>query len=300
MKRLFGIIQLVRPAHWIKNMVLFAAVLFSPAKVVLENPQVLLAVIQGFLAFSLVSGGVYAFNDILDLKADRLHPRKKDRPLPSGRISVPVALILSFLFTAAGLAWGFGLSTRFGWIVTAYLLTNVVYSAGLKRMVILDVLLLSAGFVYRAVGGVAIVAEFLDEVYLSYWLILCAFLLSLFLALAKRRREIALLGDAAAAHRASLADYNLQLIDQILAALTAATLVSYSLYTISDDTLRHYGTRDLFWTIPFVVYGLLRYLYLIYKRNEGGDPTSLLVRDRATLVNVVLWATVCAVIVYFR
>ena len=300
MTRLLAIIQLIRPAHWSKNLVVFAAVLFSPAKVVLANPQVLLAAAEGFLAFCLVSGSVYALNDVLDLSADRHHPQKKNRPLPSGRISVAAAVLIAVAFAAAGLAWAFLISTRFGVIVAAYLVTNLVYSAGLKRMVILDVLLLSAGFVYRAIGGVAIVEKFLPDIYLSYWLILCAFLLSLFLALAKRRREIALLGDAAAAHRASLADYSLQMIDQVIAALTAATLVSYSLYTISDDTLAHYGTRDLFWTIPFVVYGLFRYLYLIYNRSEGGDPAGLLLRDRPTLVNVMLWVLVTAVIVYFR
>jgi 4-hydroxybenzoate polyprenyltransferase len=300
MTRLLAIIQLIRPAHWLKNLVLFAAVLFSPAKVVLANPQVLLAAFEGFLAFCLVSGAVYSFNDVLDLSADRHHPRKRNRPLPAGRISVAGAVVVAAACAAAGLAWAFLISTRFGVIVSAYLLTNIVYSAGLKRMVILDVLLLSTGFVYRAIGGVAIVEKFLDNIYLSYWLILCAFLLSLFLALAKRRREIALLGDAAAAHRASLADYSLQLIDQVLAALTAATLVSYSLYTISDDTLAHYGTRALFWTIPFVAYGLFRYLYLIYNRSEGGDPAGLLLRDRPTLVNVALWVMVTAVIVYLR
>jgi 4-hydroxybenzoate polyprenyltransferase len=300
MTSLRAILQLVRPAQWMKNLVLFAAVLFSPAKVVLANPQVLVAAVEGFLAFCLVSGSVYALNDVLDLSADRNHPRKKNRPLPSGRISVAGAVTVAVVLAAAGLMWAFLISTPFGAIVVAYLITNLVYSAGLKRMVILDVLLLSAGFVYRAIGGVAIVEKFLPDIYLSYWLILCAFLLSLFLALAKRRREIALLGDTAATHRASLADYSLQLIDQVLAALTAATLVSYSLYTISDDTLAHYGTRDLFWTIPFVAYGLFRYLYLIYRRSEGGDPSSLLLRDRPTLINVLLWVLVSAVIVYFR
>jgi 4-hydroxybenzoate polyprenyltransferase len=300
MTRVLAIIQLIRPAHWSKNLVLFAAVLFSPAKVVLANPQVLLAAFEGFLSFCLVSGAVYAFNDVLDLAADRHHPKKKNRPLPAGRISVAGAVAVAVVFAAVGLTWAFLIYTRFGVIVAAYLVTNVVYSVGLKRMVILDVLLLSAGFVYRAIGGVAIVEKFLENIYLSYWLILCAFLLSLFLALAKRRREIALLGDAAAAHRASLADYSLQLIDQVLAALTAATLVSYSLYTISDDTLAHYGTRNLFWTIPFVAYGLFRYLYLIYNRSEGGDPAGLLLRDRPTLINVGLWVMVTAIIVYFR
>ena len=161
----------------------------------------------------------------------------------------------------------------FGIVAVIYLVVNLAYSLGLKQAVILDVLLLSMGFVLRAVGGVAVIRTMLPDVYLSYWLILCAFLLSLFLALAKRRHEIALLGEAAASHRASLANYSLTFIDQMLSALAAATLVDYSLYTISDDTVHRYGTRALFWTLPFVVYGLFRYLYLIYNRGEGGDPS---------------------------
>jgi 4-hydroxybenzoate polyprenyltransferase len=300
MKQIVGLLQLVRPGQWIKNLVLFAAVLFSPAKVVLASPDVVTAVLTGFAAFCLLSGGVYAFNDIMDLPGDRNHPKKKDRPLPSGQVSVGLAAVTAAVFGIAGLLLAFSVGTAFGWIASAYVATNLVYSLGLKRVVILDVLLLSAGFVYRAAGGVAIVLQFLSDVYLSYWLILCAFLLSLFLALAKRRHEIAVLGEAAAAHRASLAEYSLKMIDQTLAALTAATLVSYSLYTISDDTLKHYGTRDLFWTIPFVVYGLFRYLYLIYNRTEGGDPTRLLLRDRPTLLNAALWAVTAAAIVYLR
>ncbi|MBI5058515.1 decaprenyl-phosphate phosphoribosyltransferase [candidate division KSB1 bacterium] len=300
MRQLVGTIQLVRPAQWTKNLVLFAALLFSPAKVVIENPAAILYVVQGFLAFCLLSGGVYAFNDLIDLPGDRHHPRKQNRPLPSGRISLTTAIAVAGLLPAIAVIWAFLLDPYFGWIAVAYWTTNVIYTLGLKRAVILDVLLLSTGFVFRAVAGVAVIRSFLPNVYLSYWLILCAFLLSLFLALAKRRHEIATLGEAAAAHRASLAHYNLAFIDQMLATLTAATMVSYSLYTISDDTFQHYGTRDLFWTLPFVVYGLFRYLYLIYYKSEGGDPSSLLVRDKPTLINVALWGIASASIVYLR
>jgi 4-hydroxybenzoate polyprenyltransferase len=298
--RLIGIVQLIRPAQWTKNGVIFAAILFSPAKVVLQNPNVLFIVAQGFCAFCVLSGGVYAFNDLFDLQADRNHPRKKNRPVASGRVSPLLAALVAGICMIGGLAWAFLLDPNFGWIAAAYLVTNVSYTVGLKHVVILDVLLLSAGFVYRAVAGVALIRPFLAESYLSYWLILCAFLLSLFLALAKRRHEIAVLGEAATSHRASLANYSLPFIDQMLSTLAGATVVAYSLYTISDDTLKHYGTRNLFWTLPFVVYGLFRYLYLIYHRSEGGDPTSLLVKDRATLINVTLWAVVSAFIVYFR
>jgi len=295
---LAAIIELLRPSQWSKNLILFAAVLFSPARVVLESPQVIGQALQGFVAFCLLSSAVYALNDLLDLKADREHPKKKSRPLPSGRVSVGMAASLSVLLGTIGVVWAFAIDYYFGLVGVVYVAVNLAYSLGLKQVVILDVLLLSMGFVLRAVGGVAVIRTMLPDVYLSYWLILCAFLLSLFLALAKRRHEIALLGDNAVSHRASLADYSLTFIDQMLSALAAATLVAYSLYTISDDTVARYGTRALFWTLPFVVYGLFRYLYLIYNRGEGGDPTKLLLKDRATLINVAMWAITTAGIVY--
>lgn len=298
MKQLGAIVELLRPTQWSKNLIIFAAVLFSPARVVLESPEVVLRALQGFAAFCLLSSAVYALNDVLDIEADRGHPKKKNRPLPSGRVSPSAAIALAILLAVAGVGWAFLLDSYFGWLAVAYLTANLAYSLGLKQAVIVDVLLLSMGFVLRAVGGVAVIRAMLPEVYLSYWLILCAFLLSLFLALAKRRHEIAILGDAAASHRASLAAYSLTFIDQMLASLCAATIVAYSLYTISDDTFRHYGTRNLFWTLPFVVYGLFRYLYLIYNRGEGGDPSRLLVKDRGTLINVALWALTTATIVY--
>ncbi len=298
MNSLAAIIELLRPSQWSKNLILFAAVLFSPARVVLESPQVIGQALQGFVAFCLLSSAVYALNDLLDLKADREHPKKKSRPLPSGRVSVGMAASLSVLLGTIGVVWAFAIDYYFGLVGVVYVAVNLAYSLGLKQVVILDVLLLSMGFVLRAVGGVAVIRTMLPDVYLSYWLILCAFLLSLFLALAKRRHEIALLGDNAVSHRASLADYSLTFIDQMLSALAAATLVAYSLYTISDDTVARYGTRALFWTLPFVVYGLFRYLYLIYNRGEGGDPTKLLLKDRATLINVAMWAITTAGIVY--
>ncbi len=298
MNSLAAIIELLRPTQWSKNLIIFAAVLFSPARVVVDRPEVVLQALQGFAAFCLLSSAVYALNDLLDLAADREHPKKKSRPLPSGRVSIGMAATLSFLLGSIGLGWAFYIDPYFGAVASIYLVVNLAYSLGLKRAVILDVLLLSMGFVLRAVGGVAAIRSMLPDVYLSYWLILCAFLLSLFLALAKRRHEIALLGENAATHRPSLAAYNLAFIDQMLASLCAATMVAYSLYTISDDTFRHYGTRALFWTLPFVVYGLFRYLYLIYNRGEGGDPSKLLIKDRATLLNVILWAIATAGIVY--
>jgi 4-hydroxybenzoate polyprenyltransferase len=299
MKRIRDAIELIRPQQWTKNLVVFAAILFSPARVAVENSLVVVRVVEAFVAFCCLSGAIYAFNDWKDLESDKQHPVKSKRPLASGRISPGTGLVISMLLVSGGLIWAFALDIWFGWIATIYVVSNLAYSLGLKHVVILDVLVLSLGFVLRALGGIAVIWRDIPDFYLSYWLLLCAFLLSLFLALAKRRYEISLLGDQASSHRASLLHYSTVFIDQMLAILAATTLLAYSLYTISDDTLEHYGTRALFWTIPFVVYGLFRYLYLIYHRAEGGDPTKILVRDRPMMINALLWVFAAALIVYF-
>ena len=298
MKRIRDAIELIRPQQWTKNLVIFAAILFSPARVAVENPYVIIKVVQAFVAFCCLSGAIYAFNDWKDIESDKQHPIKCKRPLASGRISPGTGLVISMVLVSGGLLWAFALDIWFGWIGTIYVVANLAYSLGLKHVVILDVLVLSLGFVLRALGGIAVMWREIPDFYLSYWLLLCAFLLSLFLALAKRRHEISLLGDQASSHRASLTHYSAIFIDQMLAVLAATTLLAYSLYTISDDTLEHYGTRALFWTIPFVVYGLFRYLYLIYHRAEGGDPTKILIRDRPMMINTLLWALSAALIVY--
>jgi 4-hydroxybenzoate polyprenyltransferase len=299
MTRFRDAIELIRPQQWTKNLIIFAAILFSPARVAVENPWVILRVVEAFLAFCCLSGAIYAFNDWQDLESDKQHPVKSRRPMASGRVSPGAGLMISLILVFVGAVWAFALDAWFGWIAVVYVGINLAYSLGLKQVVILDVLVLSVGFVLRAVGGIAVIWRFIPAFYLSYWLLLCAFLLSLFLALAKRRHEIVFLGEHAVSHRASLLHYSTQFIDQLLAVLGATTLLAYCLYTISDDTLKRYGTRALFWTIPFVVYGLFRYLYLIYNRAEGGDPTQMLVRDRPTMINVILWALVAATIVYF-
>jgi 4-hydroxybenzoate polyprenyltransferase len=299
MTRFRDAIELIRPQQWTKNLIIFAAILFSPARVAVENPWVILRVVEAFLAFCCLSGAIYAFNDWQDLESDKQHPVKSKRPMASGRVSPRAGLMISLILVFVGVVWAFALDAWFGWIAVVYVGINLAYSLGLKQVVILDVLVLSVGFVLRAVGGIAVIWRFIPAFYLSYWLLLCAFLLSLFLALAKRRHEIVFLGEQAVSHRASLLHYSTQFIDQLLAVLGATTLLAYCLYTISDDTLKRYGTRALFWTIPFVVYGLFRYLYLIYSRSEGGDPTQMLVRDRPTMINVILWALVAATIVYF-
>lgn len=299
MNQIRDAVELVRPQQWTKNLVVFAAVLFSPARLAIENPVVIVKVFQAFLAFCCLSGAIYAFNDWKDLESDKQHPVKCNRPMASGRMSPGTGLLISLGLGSVGILWSYALDPWFGWIGVVFVVINLAYSLGIKQVVILDVLVLSLGFVLRAVGGIAAIWRYIPDFYLSYWLVLCAFLLSLFLALAKRRHEITLLGDQAATHRASLTHYSISFIDQMLAVLCATTLLAYSLYTISDDTLRHYGTRALFWTIPFVVYGLFRYLYLIYHRAQGGDPTQMLLRDRPTMINVLLWALSAALIVYF-
>jgi 4-hydroxybenzoate polyprenyltransferase len=290
-------LRILRPYQWTKNLILFAAVLFSPAQIA-RNPNAWVKILQAFAAFCLMSGAVYVINDIFDLKGDRIHPEKSKRPLPSGQISVSFAWIYGILVVVIALIWGFRLESAFGWVLIAYFVINVAYSIGIKQVVILDILFLSTGFVLRALGGVVVLSHLLPEFYLSSWLALCALLLSLFLVLGKRRHEIIMLENNAAQHRQILGYYSIAFLDQLIGVVCAATIISYCLYTISDDTIKLYHTKNLFLTVPFVLFGVFRYLYLIYRKTEGGDPSRLLFQDTPTLINVVLWIMTSATVVY--
>jgi 4-hydroxybenzoate polyprenyltransferase len=290
-------LRILRPYQWTKNLIIFAAVLFSPTQIA-RDPDVWVKILQAFAAFCLMSGAVYVINDIFDLNGDRVHPEKKKRPLASGQVSLSFAWTYGILIAALALVWGFLLETAFGWVLAAYFVINLVYSIGIKKAVILDILFLSMGFVLRALGGVLVLSHLMPHFYLSSWLALCALLLSLFLVLGKRRHEIVMLEGNAAEHRAILGHYTVPFIDQLIGIVCAATIMSYCLYTISEDTQQLYHTKNLFFTVPFVIFGVFRYLYLIYKKTEGGDPSRLLFRDLPTLINVVLWIATAATVVY--
>src|SRR5512135_2981884 len=286
------IFKSLRPKQWIKNFFIFGALLFSQN---LFNKPLLVRTIEAFVAFCLVSSAHYIFNDLRDLAEDRLHPVKKMRPLASGRLKKGPAVAALLIIGAAGIALGGSINLPFLLILVGYLVLQTAYSMWLKHIVILDVFVIAAGFLIRVVaGGLAI------EVAISSWLLICTILLSLFLAMGKRRHELVLLDKQAAVHRPILKEYNIYLLDQMISVVTASTLVAYCLYTISDETVAKFGTRNLIFTVPFVLYGIFRYLYLIHQKTGGGTPESLIIRDRPLLIAIVLWIGVAAAVLNFR
>jgi 4-hydroxybenzoate polyprenyltransferase len=282
----------MRLQQWIKNLFLFAAQIFSGN---LFNAQDFFLTSGGFLLFSLTASGIYLLNDITDLEKDRLHPTKSLRPLPSGRLSRSTATVASTFLMALGIIGAFILSRGFGETVFLYAVVNVFYSLKLKDFVILDVMTISAGFVLRVIAGAVLI-----NVPTSEWLIICTVLLSLFLGFSKRRHEILILETDANSHRAVLEHYSPYFLDQMIGIVTASTVMSYALYTISDETIRKFGTSHLIYTVPFVLYGIFRYLYLVHKKEEGGNPTKLALTDRPLLVNIILWIIVACIIIYRR
>lgn len=279
MNALPAILQLLRPKQWTKNLVVFAGLVFSAN---LFDLELLLRSFQAFVIFCLAAGAVYIINDIRDRERDKLHPQKKNRPLASGAVSVETAAIAALVLMPVALGWAFLLSRTFGICVLAYMLLNFAYSLGLKRLVILDVFVLSAGFVLRAAAG-----AFVIDVDISPWLLVVATLLSLLLGFGKRRHELVSLGERAAEHRASLEEYSAPLLDQYLNVVASATIIAYSLYTFTSSTARQYHLLML--TIPFVVYGILRYFYLVTQRNQGGSPETIMLQDKPMLVTILLW-----------
>jgi 4-hydroxybenzoate polyprenyltransferase len=287
----FDLLESMRPQQWLKNLLLLAPLLFAKS---LGDSSRIAEAIFGFVIFCALSSGVYLLNDVLDLEKDRKHPVKSTRPIASGRVGVKTAITLLVALLSAALVAGFVLSPAFGAVGLAYVVMNIAYSFWLKEMVILDVMIIAFGFVLRALAGALAI-----QVEISPWLILCTILLSLFLAFCKRRRELELLADGATAHRPALREYSVGFLDQMISITTASTVVCYSFYTISPEVEEKLGTSHLFVTIPFVLYGIFRYLYLVHQRGEGGNPASSLLTDRPLLICVALWALVVAAILYF-
>jgi len=284
------ILASMRPLQWIKNLFLFAALIFSGHLFIQAD---LTRTMAGFVFFSLAASGIYLFNDITDIERDRIHPVKRLRPLPSGRLRAGFAAGASVALLAGGLAGAWFLEPGFAGILLTYIVLNVLYSIRLKNVVILDVMTIAAGFVLRVLAGAAIIA-----VPTSEWLIICTVLLALFLGFSKRRHELTMLESTADNHRAVLQHYSPYFLDQMIGIVTASTVMSYILYTISDDTVAKFGTKNLIFTVPFVLYGIFRYLYLVHKRDEGGDPTRLALTDRPLLANTILWICAASVIIY--
>jgi 4-hydroxybenzoate polyprenyltransferase len=280
----------LRPHQWTKNLVVFAAPALSMH---LFERGPLEKSVLGFVIFCALSGTVYLLNDVADLERDRLHPRKRLRPIASGALSPRVAVVLSLGLGLGSLGLSALLGLRFVLCAAVYLALNVLYSFRLKEIVIVDVLSVSLGFVLRAVaGGVAIAVPISD------WLLVCTLLLAVFLALAKRRHELVSLTTSATGHRKILAEYSPYLLDQMISVVTASCLIAYAVYTMAPETVQKYRTERLAWTIPFVLYGIFRYLYLVHQKEKGGSPTDILVTDLPLLLNVFLWALALLWIVY--
>ena len=281
----------MRPKQWIKNLLLFAALIFSKN---VFHPQMFLTNMKAFVIFCILSSGVYLLNDLVDLEKDRNHPRKALRPLPSGRLSPSVAKIACFILLALSLIASFFVGRAFATICLGYLALQIAYSKWLKEMVILDVFSIAAGFFLRVIAGAKAI-----EVPISSWLLLCTLFLSLFLALGKRRHELVSLGKEARNHRNVLREYSVSLLDQMMGIVTAGTVISYSLYTFSSETIRKFQTENLGYTIPIVLYGIFRYLYLVYQKEEGGHPELLFFDDQYLLSTVVLYGVVVGIVLYF-
>jgi 4-hydroxybenzoate polyprenyltransferase len=285
-----AILASLRPHQWTKNLVVFAALGLSKH---LFDAGPLLRTLLGFALFCGLSGTVYLINDIVDVERDRLHPLKRLRPIASGALSLPLASSVALGLGALSL----GLSALLGWpfllCAAAYLASNLLYSFRLKEVVIVDVLSVSMGFVIRAIAGAVAI-----EAPLSEWLVICTILLSLFLTLSKRRHELTSLSDTASDHRKILAEYSPYLLDQMISVVTASCVTAYAFYTTAQETREKFQTNRLYWTIPFVLYGIFRYLYLVHQKEQGGSPTDVLLTDRPLLVAVALWALAIAVIVY--
>lgn len=287
----------MRPEQWTKNLVLFAGLLFAGG---LTDPALMGLSVQGFLAFCLLSGASYIMNDLVDLKSDREHPEKRLRPLASGALSPHAAGLVAALAAGGALAWSYSLNAPFGHVALVYVCLNVLYSLVLRRVAILDVMSIAVGFVLRAVASVEILVARAPAIELSPWLLVCTFFLALFLGLGKRRHEGIVLGSAAGGHRPTLERYPLGYVDALIGIVASSTIVSYAIYTIWPGTVEKVGSTHLVYTIPFVVYGVLRYLYLMLAAGQGGKPARALVSDRPLGLSIVLWAGVVAIVIYAR
>ncbi len=283
-----ALVRSMRPKQWTKNLVVFAPLIFAGE---LTDAANVARVVAAFAVLCATSGGIYLLNDVRDAASDALHREKRSRPVASGQLAPTTALAVSGLVVPLALLGAFVLSRQFAAVVLGYVLLQSAYALRLRFVVILDVMTISAGFVLRAVSGAVVI-----DVPSSPWLVLCAALLALFLALAKRRHEIVVLGEKAAEHRAALADYSPAFIDEMVSAITSATIVSYALYTFfsAEGDAHPY----LMLTVPFVTYGVFRYLYLMHKENLGGSPEDVLLTDMPLMVSIALWLASAIAILY--
>jgi 4-hydroxybenzoate polyprenyltransferase len=286
----YSLVRSLRPEQWTKNLIIFGGLLFGQR--LFDLPSALKAT-GAFAVFCALSSVVYLINDVSDRDADRRHPLKRHRPIASGAVSTQLALITAALIGLVALTSAFLLRVQFGYFATAYVALLAFYSGPLKHVVIIDVLTIAIGFVLRAAAGAVVI-----DVPISNWLLFVTILGALFLALSKRRHELVLLADDATSHRPILQEYSPYLLDQMISVVTASTLVAYAFYTINPETVEKFHTNHLSFTLPFLLYGIFRYLYLVHQKEGGGSPAETLLNDRPLLACVALWALAVALIIY--
>ena len=280
----------MRPHQWIKNLFVFAALIFAK-KMVFPGKAIIVTI--GFLMFCFISSSVYIINDIMDVEEDKRHPVKRNRPIASGKLSKSTAIYAAVVLVLVSLPVAFYLDFNFGIIIALYFLLNLAYSLFLKYKVVIDVIVIALGFVLRVLGGAAVIG-----VNTSTWLILCTLFASLFFGFCKRRHELAIMEGAGNDYRKVLEEYSPAFLDQMISVVSALTIMSYALYTVSSETVIKFGTSNLIYTVPFVIYGIFRYFYLVYKKELGGNPTRIILKDKSILAVVFLWLITCCYIIY--
>lgn len=280
----------LRPAQWIKNGFVAVAPLFAKR---IQEPDVALTTAAAMGLFSLAASGIYLLNDVADRKRDRLHPEKRRRPVAAGDLGVGAAVLGAVILLIGSAAGAFLLAPSFGAIIVGYVLIQIAYSLKLRQVVLVDVFCITSGFVLRVFAG-----GFVTGVPISSWLVLTTIFVSLFLALCKRRAEIGSLAGEGDDHRATLADYDVEFLDQLISVTTASVVICYSLYTLDARTVTEFGTKNLVFTVPFVIYGIFRYLFLVHCREGGESPATALFRDASLAVNTLMWLVTTAVILY--
>jgi 4-hydroxybenzoate polyprenyltransferase len=284
-------LRAMRPHQWVKNVFVFAALVFSRN---LTDGEASLRAFAAFVAFCLVASAIYLVNDIADIERDRVHPIKRKRPIANGDVAQSTAWLMAAFLAPMGFILAWYLNARTGATLTIYCVLNIAYSFGLKHVVLLDVFIIAAGFLLRVCAG-----AFAIEVGVSPWLVLCTFFVALFLAFCKRRHELVSLGDQAASHRGILSEYSIPFIDKMVSAVASMTVMSYALYTIDPKVVRRLGTDALVVTLPVVLFGIFRYLYLVHQKDQGGSPTQVILRDRGVQLICVLYLILVVGTIYY-
>lgn len=284
-----AVVRTTRPHQWIKNLLCFVPVVFTGN---LGNIDMVIGSALAVIAFCFASAAVYTFNDLKDRKLDQLHPVKRLRPIASGQLPVRAALAAMIVFVASAMAVAAFCNIAFLGVLAFYLLQNVAYTCGLKRIVILDVMLVANGFLLRAAGG-----AFAIDVTASPWLVLCTLTLALLVAFGKRRHELTLVSDAGT-HRRTLTEYSAEFLDQSMSMAAASAMVMYSLFTVSPYVVQTYGSQALVLSVPMLLYAVFRFVFLVRQQNMGGEPTKMFVTDKPMLINGLLWFAVCIYAIY--